>query len=286
MCKTSVRMFSCLILLSAAGAAMGDLVGHWTFDEGAGNVANDSSGNAHHGKLLGTPAWASDRSGAGSAVVFDPITCVGVDCGVFDPTKGTGKFSVALWAFWDGAGTMQHFLTKSNGWGTTTMMFQVELWGGHTDSTYTDRVGISFDPVSVPFSRMPKNEWAHLAWTFDGTNARMYLNGVDEIGPKPLTIGPNVDAPVLLGVDFNGGRVFHGMFDDVRIYSHALTVDEVAAMCPPPRTAKNPTPADGARTCRPRCSSGKRATPRSCTRSTSARRRTSARPISSGPAVR
>ena len=246
MCKTSVRLFSCLVLLAVAGAAMGDLVGHWKFDEGSGDVANDSSGNAHHGKLLGTPAWGPDKSGLGSAVILDPTTCLGVDCGVFDPTNGTGKFSVALWAFWDGTGTYQHFLTKSNGWGTATMMFQIELWGGHTDATYTDRVGISYDPSSVPFSKMPKNEWVHLAWTFDGTNARLYLNGVDEVGPKALTIGPNVSAPVFLGVDYNGGRVFQGSLDDVRIYSHALTVDEIAVLCPPSRIAKDPEPADGA----------------------------------------
>jgi hypothetical protein len=246
MCKTSVRLLSCLLVLSVVGVTLGDLVGQWKFDEGSGNTANDSSGNGHHGKILGTPDWVSGPTGLGGALLFTPGVCVGVDCGVFDPTKGTGKFTVALWAFWDGTGTFQHFLTKSNGWGTTTMMFQVELWGAHTSATYTDRVGISFDPDSVPFSILPKNEWAHLAFVFDGTNLRLYLNGIDESGPKALAIGPNVAAPVLLGVDFDGGRVFHGMMDDVRIYSHALTSDEVEALCPPSRAAKEPEPADGA----------------------------------------
>jgi hypothetical protein len=92
---------------------------------------------------------------------------------------------------------------------------------------------------------MPKNEWVHLAWTFDGKTARLYLNGVDEVGPKTLTIGPNVAAPVLLGVDYDGGRVFHGMFDEVQLHDRALTADEIAAICPPPRIAKDPDPADG-----------------------------------------
>ena len=93
---------------------------------------------------------------------------------------------------------------------------------------------------------MPKNEWAHLALVFDGVNLRCYLNGIDEVGPKPLTIGPNVAAPVMLGVDFDGGRVFHGIMDDVRIYSNPLTGAEVEALCPPSRTAKKPDPPDGA----------------------------------------
>jgi hypothetical protein len=228
------------------GVTLGELVGQWKFDEGSGAVASDSSGNNHQGKILGTPDWIAGHGDTGSALLFTPGVCTGVDTGVYDPTKGTGKFTVALWAFWDGTGTFQHFLTKSNGWGTTTMMFQIELWGAHTEATYTDRVGISFDPASVPFSVMPKNEWAHLAFVFDGVNLRLYLNGIDEEGPKALTIGPNVGAPVLLGVDFDGGRVFHGILDDVRIYSHALTAEEVEAICPPSRAAKAPNPADGA----------------------------------------
>ncbi len=246
MCKTSVRLLSCLLVLGMVGVTLGELVGQWKFDEGSGAVANDSSGNNHQGKILGTPDWIAGHGDTGSALLFTPGVCTGVDTGVYDPTKGTGKFTVALWAFWDGTGTYQHLLTKSNGWGTTTMMFQIELWGAHESAQYTDRVGISFDPASVEFCVMPKNEWAHLAFVFDGVNLRVHLNGIDEIGPKALTIGPNVGAPVLLGVDFDGGRVFHGILDDVRIYSHALTAEEVEAICPPSRAAKAPNPADGA----------------------------------------
>jgi hypothetical protein len=246
MWKTSIRLLSCLLVLGMVGVTLGGLVGQWNFDEGSGDVANDSSGNNHQGKILDTPDWIAGHGDTGSALLFTPGVCTGVDTGVYDPTDGTGKFSIALWAFWDGTGTFQHFLTKSNGWGTTTMMFQVELWGAHTSAQYTDRVGISFDPASVEFSVMPKNEWAHLAFVFDGVNLRLYLNGIDEVGPKPLTIGPNVGAPVLIGRDFDGGRVFHGILDDVRIYSHPLTAAEVETLCPPSRAAKAPNPADGA----------------------------------------
>jgi len=243
--KTSVRVVACLLVLGLAGVALGDLVGHWKFEEGVGATAKDSSGNGHDGKILGVPEWVAGPPGQGGALGFSPGTCTGVDCGDFDPTNGKGKFTVAFWAFWNGTGTFQHFLTKSNGWGTATMMFQIELWGAHTVGTYTDRVGISYDPDSIEFSVMPKNEWAHLALTFDGKNGRLYLNGIDEVGPKALKIGPNVAAPVYLGVDYNGGRVFEGTLDDVQIHDRALTADEVAAICPPPRVAKDPDPADG-----------------------------------------
>ena len=33
------------------GSANDDLVAHWSFDEGTGNVLFDSSGNLHHGQI-------------------------------------------------------------------------------------------------------------------------------------------------------------------------------------------------------------------------------------------
>jgi hypothetical protein len=115
-----------LVLTSAAKA---DLVGWWRFNEGSGDTANDSSGNDHHGTLLGTPEWVIGPPGFGGAISFQEDKCTGIDCGNFDPTNGTGQFTIALWAYWDGTGTFQHFFTKSAGYGADTMMFQVELWG-------------------------------------------------------------------------------------------------------------------------------------------------------------
>ena len=231
LCSVAIALVLGLALPPAAKA---DLVGWWRFEEGSGEIANDSSGNGHHGKMLGAPKWGSgpEGQGTGSALTFGADKCTVVNCGIFDPTDGTGQCTVALWAFWDGTGTFQHFFTKSNGWGTTTMMLQIELWGAHTDPAYTDRVGVSYDPASVAFSVMPKNEWVHLAWTFDGGNLRLYVNGVDEIGPKPFSIGPNVDAPVLIGASHESeGRIFNGLLDEVRVYSHALSqVEIVSAM--------------------------------------------------------
>ena len=101
------------------------LVAHYLFD---GN-AQDSSGNGHHGTVLGTTNWVDGVFDG--ALDFSQTT--GVDCGDFDPTGGTGKFTVALWCYWKG-GPIQHLVTKSAGWGADTMMFQLELKGG--DDSY------------------------------------------------------------------------------------------------------------------------------------------------------
>jgi len=233
MCRNLIHLLSFALVtgIVLTNSANAELVGWWRFNEGSGNTCTDSSGNGHDGTIVGTPQWATGPEGFGPALVFSPDVCQGVDCGVFDPTDGTGQFSLTLWAFWNGTGTFQHFFTKSNGWGNDTMMFQIELWGAHTSAQYTDKVGASHAAAgSMEFFILPKNEWVHLAWTFDGSDMRVYLNGVDEVGPKPFSIGPNVDAPVEIGYSTpDGGRIFEGTLDDVRIYSHALSESEVLA---------------------------------------------------------
>ncbi|MBL7146927.1 MAG: LamG domain-containing protein [Phycisphaerae bacterium] len=255
MCKKLICLVSFVLALGMilTSVAQAGLVGWWRFNEGSGDTADDSSGNGHHGTLLGNPEWVVGPEGFGGALSFGPEMCIGVDCGVFDPTNGTGQFTLALWAFWDGTGAIQHFLTKSNGWGADTMMFQVELWAANDSEAHRDRVGISYQPVgSIPFSIMPTNEWVHLAWTFDGTNATLYLNGVDEEGPKALSIGPDVDAQVEIGYNSNrpelSERTFHGPLDEVRIYDYALTETEIQIVMQGGEgfpNALGPTPANG-----------------------------------------
>ncbi|MHC4520397.1 MAG: LamG domain-containing protein, partial [Planctomycetota bacterium] len=236
MCKAMTCLFSSalvlgLLLACAAEAADPSLVAHYRLDEGAGTIAHDSSANAYDGTLLGTPQWVTGAGDAGIALAFDPVNaCTGVECPRFDPTDGTGQFTFTIWALWDGTETYHHFFTKSDGWGQTTMMFQLELWGGSTSAPHFNRVGISYDPDSIPFYEMPKNEWTHLAFVYDGTDMVVYLNGVDSMGPKAAAIGPATDARTVIGVADNDERVWTGALDDVHIYSRPLAEGEVLAI--------------------------------------------------------
>jgi hypothetical protein len=216
-----------LILTSTSNAA---LVGWWRLDEGSGLTINDSSGNEHHGTIEGTPQWGFGPEGFGGALDFSDTS--GAYCGVFDPTGGTGTFTLTLWCLWDGSQSIQHFCTKSNGWGADTAMFQIEVKGGHTDPGRVDRLHLAYQgaPQAV-LNLVPYNEWVHLALVFDGTNATGYRNGVDDVGPQPTGIGPNVDAPIIIGASHAAeGRTFQGLLDDVRIFDEALPAGQIQAI--------------------------------------------------------
>jgi hypothetical protein len=235
-----------LILTSSAQA---DLIGWWTFDEGSGTTAYDSSGNDHHAEVLGNPQWGDGPLGFSGALDFTDTG--GADCGDFDPTGGTGVFTLTLWCLWDGTQSTQHFLTKSNGWAADTMMFQVEVKGGNSNPDRTDRMALAYQgSTQAILHEVPKNEWAHMALVFDGTNATGYLNGVDEADPQPTGIGAYVEGPVLIGVTWNGSRVFQGLLDDMRLYDRVLTETEIIAIMEGDtgqnQTAYGPEPPNGA----------------------------------------
>ena len=226
-----------------------ELLGWWRFDEGSGLTVNDSSGKDHHGTIHGTPEWGFGPQGFGGALDFSQTQ--GAYCGIFDPTGGTGTFTLTFWCLWDGSQSIQHFCTKSNGWGATTAMFQIEVKGGHSDPARVNRLHLAFQgaPQAV-LHVIPQNEWCHNVLVFDGTNATSYFNGEDLEGPQPTGIGPNVDAPIIIGASHAAeGRTFMGLMDDVRLFSEILPAERIRSIMEGGGLtypfAYGPDPADG-----------------------------------------
>ena len=252
MCRKSFFIVSCVFMigLTLTNTAQAELLGWWRFDEGSGLTVNDSSGNDHHGTIQGTPEWGFGPQGFGGALDFSQTQ--GAYCGVFDPTGGTGTFTLTFWCLWDGSQSIQHFCTKSNGWGATTAMFQIEVKGGHSDPARVNRLHLAYQgaPQAV-LHVIPQNEWCHNALVFDGTNATSYFNGEDLEGPQPTGIGPNVDAPIIIGASHTAeGRTFMGLMDDVRIFSEVLPAERIQSIMKGGGLtypfAYGPNPADGA----------------------------------------
>ena len=62
MCKKLIYLVCFVTLLSMTGRASAELILHWKFDEGSGDVVNDSSGNGHTGTIEGA-TWAVGDKG-------------------------------------------------------------------------------------------------------------------------------------------------------------------------------------------------------------------------------
>ena len=77
---------------------------------------------------------------------------------------------------------------------------------------------------------MPVGEWTHVASTWDGKVAILYLDG-KEAGRLPLTGTAAASSGALrIGGNQVGSEWFSGLIDEVRIYKRALTAAEIETL--------------------------------------------------------
>jgi hypothetical protein len=99
-------------------------------------------------------------------------------------------------------------------------------------NTQYERPGTSIfvgsEVLQIGGERPAMNAWTHLAATYDGAAQRLYVNG-REVARRPQQ-GAIQAAPGLLQIGGNTvwGEYFMGRIDEVRIYSRALSADEIA----------------------------------------------------------
>jgi hypothetical protein len=204
----------------------GGLVAWWKFDEGSGSAAADSSGSNLHGTIAGNPAWVDGP--AGKALRFDGDGDF-VDIGNDSRFNLTGQITVAAWIKVDAFDReWQAIITKGDGsWrlqrNGTKGSLEFACTGAFVPGAL---VGSLFGSVNINDGR-----WHHIAGTYDGSMICMYVdgqhdiasdaNGAIEVNDYNLIIGANAEKP---------DRNFKGSIDEVRIYSYALSAEEVKAI--------------------------------------------------------
>jgi hypothetical protein len=247
-------LLACLSVLGTASVAFGELVGQWKLDEGTGTKIADSSGKGNNGTVTaGNPTWIAGVkdgalefhglgvSGGGGDMITVPHSA-SVDI--------KGPISMALWIRPgaddpEGKATTTAPMAKALSTASPSWSFQVRYgWGGAPQPYMAFTFNTSPRAWAFVGKKLTRDEWCNIACSYDGTNLKCYLNGL-QTDSTPMGAITSSPTPVLIGSD-GWGCDWIGAIDDVRMYNNALTADEIAEICPPPRAAKNPNPADGA----------------------------------------
>jgi hypothetical protein len=231
------------------------LVGYWKFDEGEGDIAYDSSGYGKDGTLMNEPTWVNSLPQLNKALDFD-----GIDDNVEVPNSVTlnpDYITVEAWVKINGPLPWHSaFVAKFN---SATFPFNITFWlgtfSGETAGGYDElafvahnqandedyvRCGAWWEWDSVPQSRLFPGKWYHVAGTYDGDTAKIYLNGnlvrtCDLCWVAGLRIPcsgvlQQSEIPVKIGGEVylrDSLRYFDGIVDQVKIYNRALSAEEI-----------------------------------------------------------
>ena len=195
------------------------LVGWWSFNEGSGTVAGDSSGYGNNGTIYGA-TWVNGEYG--SALSFNGVNSyVDIPSSATLPFSGTNPWTIGMWVnYTSGYAYYPQFCkgTYGNGPGFTIHGVDGRIQGGNGTS--------GFDQSGMWQTDLRGQGWHYTVMTYDGSVFRAYLDGQAE-GTFQWSggIGNTSGYDIWLG-KFWGG-FYNGAIDEVQIYNRALSASEV-----------------------------------------------------------
>lgn len=225
---TSLNLTPSPVQARAEDSSLQDgLVAWWSFDEGSGTTANDSSENSNSGTLYNDPAWVTGKQG--SALSFDGSNdYVDVPIAVFNQDAGS-------WHAW------VNIEDNSNSGNIRIFTSDHSLGGAYEFRTYTTVSGVLYfylgNGTTITMAGISAlfNKWEFITWTWewdsgtDQTVLKGYLNGV--YGNQNTFSGkPSIpDMNIHIGNWLNS-RFYKGLIDEFRIYNRALSASEIQAI--------------------------------------------------------
>ena len=211
------------------------LIAHWSFDESSGHIAHDSV--SHYDGILSQTGSSFVAGGvSGRALKLNFSQNGFVKCPNVLPFT-SGDFSIVAWVKLENGIPYDNSMIVSKHEAYTRNGYYLASWSteGKALLAAGDYVGSN---ASYSQSDVLDNNWHFVVGVYrDGVQKEIYVddNVVEETTPTQ-SIEPN-SASLMIGGCFVYGQPtgkFTGMIDDVRIYNHALSSEEIRELATPP----------------------------------------------------
>jgi hypothetical protein len=206
---------------------------YFSFDEGAGTVAEDLSGNGNTG-MIENATWAEGRHGMSLEFNGDDTMVEVAAAASLDLQLG---MTTAAWFFKTEnlvANQGETLISKKQGGG---YCLEVSGWENRFPNKLSteNRISGTYHPVGSE-EDVPLGEWVHAAATYDETTVRLYMNGVlvnEEEWPGAIDLN---DGNVYIGAESDGqqpdathGR-FLGRIDEVVVANRPFSAAEIGEL--------------------------------------------------------
>ncbi len=206
-------------------------VWHLSTVTGGASSVLDSTSNGNNGSPSGSPTNAAFQVNGGGS--FAAASSQYIDMGTGSSLDQTAAITIEAWARWTttlAAGRIYSKLSGPNYSGAELILAvnQMELQVGNgTGSGGTIGSGLSTINSAIG-SLIIANTTYHVAATYDGTNARIYLNGALSAGPTSFgasAIGSTGINANISNFPGSPGTYWNGLIDEVRVSSSARSTD-------------------------------------------------------------
>ncbi|MFH1255825.1 MAG: LamG-like jellyroll fold domain-containing protein [Candidatus Diapherotrites archaeon] len=181
----------------------------WPIDENNGSTVNDLSGNGGNGTTYGGMSWVSGKFGPGLQAATNKYA--------------SGPTSLAL-------GTS----ATISMWATPSMMLRKWVSGAEdkglslTTTSATCYLATASSGDSISCTRtFDANKWYMVSCTLDGSDRKIFVNGGECNSASASGDVNDSSGALYLGYDPTGGAYSTGKADDLRIFSRALSADEI-----------------------------------------------------------
>ena len=185
---------------------------------GSGTAWNDLSVKGNNTTLENGPVYSSDKQGVFEMDGIDDYVDAAASQSVYNITRYISAFATVktnnlsgfngIFGQFSGGNGMVHFQTSGT-------IFGVYIYGPN--------LGISSTAT------LTSNVWMNLGFTFDGTTAKMFLNGL-KVGSgttsSTANLGTSSPPAMSWGRCFASSRHFDGDFAEGKLYNRALTEAE------------------------------------------------------------
>jgi hypothetical protein len=200
------------------------LEGHWVLDEDSGATAYDYSGNGNHGDISGAgPQGTGTVTGpfGNSAYDFDGSND---NIRTVDLVSNGEPRTYSIWINVDVSDESNYIFGRQEATGVTDFFFKET-----GSNTINLNVYNGSSTRTIESETINTGQWYHIAGTHDSGNAnRLYLNGVDQGISTHESDSVSGDIPI--GSDNDENNFFDGKLADARVYSRALSPQEVQAL--------------------------------------------------------
>lgn len=205
-----------------------NLVSFWDFNEGAGTTAEDRT-NTNDGTIVNAVYNGGGVYGS-QALEFNG-TDTYVDLGTMD-TQAVPGLTLSAWIRADDFDTDDaRIISKATGTATNDhdwMLSTIDSGGIKLRFRLrTDATGTTTTLIADPGSDLVAGQWYHVAAIYDGTDMRLFLNGVD-VGSVAKTGNVSINPAVGVRIGDNpvSSLFFDGLIDDVAVFSAAIQGNE------------------------------------------------------------